>query len=77
MKTIEVKDADDILRIFVEQLEKTNESPIFTVRVLDTDNEDVLEAVIVFEDKSVMLAHVTNAPTEIGKMGLRVRARYI
>lgn len=67
----------DIVDALTQTLEKETGTKIFTLRILDDINEEEgFEAIVVFEDKSVLMTLFT-VQTINGKIALRMRGNYI
>ena len=68
-----------IIKEITDKIEKDSGKTIFTLVVLDdegTKEKDMIEARIVFEDKSVLSAIITVQSVD-GKLGVRVRGNYL
>lgn len=70
---------DDILRGIEETLEKETGEKIFTMRVLNRprqSDDNHLEVLVVFEDRSVLINRVTTLSTD-GKVAIRMQGQFI
>lgn len=75
MKIIETDEQDDVVEAIIQTLEQETGNKIFTLRILDR-NEEGLETIVVFEDKSVLMTLI-NVETINGKLACRMRGNYI
>lgn len=75
MKIYDVQNEEEIVEVLTKSLEEKTKSKIFTMRILG-DFEDGIEAVVVFENKKVLMGkiHVT---TYRGKLACRIQGNFI
>lgn len=77
MKIYDESNQKDIVESITESLEKEVGSKIFTLRLLDDNGPgEGLEAMVVFEDRSVFHALITVQEVD-GAIGCRVRGNFI
>jgi hypothetical protein len=66
---------EEIAESIISMLEKDTAKKVFTLKIIGED-EKGLEAVIVFEDKSIMMAFIT-VQEIAGKLACRLQANWI
>lgn len=77
MKIYEASQEDDFIHSLITTLETEVGEKVFTMRILDTnDSEEGFDAVIVFEDKNILMGHFTVQSIK-GKTAIRIRANFL
>ena len=75
MKIYNVHDEKEIMEVLTKSLEEKTNSKIFTMRILG-DLEDEIEAVVVFENKKVLMGRIF-VTTYQGKLACRIQGNFI
>jgi len=75
MKIYNVHDEEEIVEVLTKSLEEKTKSKIFTMRILG-DLEDEIEAVVVFENKKVLMGRIF-VTTYRGKLACRIQGNFI
>jgi len=75
MKIYNVHDEEEIVEVLTKSLEEKTKSKIFTMRILG-DLEDEIEAVVVFENKKVLMGRIF-VTTYKGKLACRIQGNFI
>lgn len=66
----------DIAEQIIKSLEKDTGQKVFTARVLESIDDENIEMLIVFEDKSVLMAFITVQEID-GKLATRLRGNFL
>ncbi len=75
MNVYEAMDEADLVDSLILMLEKDSGKKIFTMRILE-HVEDGLEALVIFEDKNVMMGKISVGSMQ-GKLAVRLQGNYI
>lgn len=75
MNIFNQEEDEDVVEAITRSLEEGTKKKIFTFKVLDR-MDDNLESIVVFEDKSVLLANIS-VYTIDGNLACRMQGNYI
>lgn len=67
---------DDFIDAFLKTLEKDTKKKIFTMKILEQTINDGLEAVVVFEDKTVLYGNIRVMEVN-KKLAMRMQGNWI
>jgi hypothetical protein len=76
MKIYEAHDQKEIVEVLSKSLEEKAQSKVFTMRIIGNVEEDAIEAVVVFENKKILMG-VIRLTTYQGKIACRIQGNFI